>query len=332
MLKKIFIHIRKSLKLTILLAISTFLMLGGISYLYRPTYSVYINGEQVGYTENKSSLQKEISDYVENGENGEQNTAFVQVNEMPTYELCLLKKDIVTNDEEIINSIKSNGVTYYRYYAILEGSEEKAFVSEFSEAEEIIKELKEQESENIDDIVIVEKYETEIREFEKVATVIEELYVEKPEPVVELPVVKPTTVSISTTTSSGVPNLGITLIKPVTGTITSKFGVYSSIRTSSHTGLDIAATTGTKIVAAAAGTVTYAGYNGSYGNMIIIGHGNGVQTYYAHCNSLYVSYGQQVSQGQSIAGVGSTGNSSGPHLHLEVRVNGIAYNPQNYVY
>ncbi len=66
--------------------------------------------------------------------------------------------------------------------------------------------------------------------------------------------------------------------------------------------------------------------------MIVISHGNGVQTYYAHCSKLYAKVGQQVSQGQSIAAVGSTGNSTGPHLHLEVRVNGVAYNPQNYVY
>ena len=66
--------------------------------------------------------------------------------------------------------------------------------------------------------------------------------------------------------------------------------------------------------------------------MLVISHGNGVQTYYAHCSKLYVSAGAKVSQGQKVAAVGSTGNSTGPHLHLEIRVNGVAYNPQNYVY
>ena len=66
--------------------------------------------------------------------------------------------------------------------------------------------------------------------------------------------------------------------------------------------------------------------------MLVIDHGNGVQTYYAHCNSLVASTGQYVSQGQLIAYMGSTGNSTGPHLHLEVRVNGVCQNPQNYVY
>ncbi len=66
--------------------------------------------------------------------------------------------------------------------------------------------------------------------------------------------------------------------------------------------------------------------------MVAISHGNGVQTYYAHCSKLYVSVGDKVSQGSSIAAVGSTGNSTGNHLHLEIRVNGVAYNPQNYLY
>ena len=65
---------------------------------------------------------------------------------------------------------------------------------------------------------------------------------------------------------------------------------------------------------------------------MVITHSNGVQTYYGHCSKLYYSAGTAVSQGQTIAAVGSTGNSTGPHLHFEIRVNGVAYNPQNYLY
>jgi len=66
--------------------------------------------------------------------------------------------------------------------------------------------------------------------------------------------------------------------------------------------------------------------------MVVISHGKGVETYYAHCSALYVKAGQKVTQGQVIAAVGSTGRSTGPHLHLEIRVNGVAQNPLNYVY
>ena len=66
--------------------------------------------------------------------------------------------------------------------------------------------------------------------------------------------------------------------------------------------------------------------------MIVISHGNGVETYYAHCDKIYVKAGTTINQGDVIGAVGTTGNSTGYHLHLEVRVNGVAYNPQNYVY
>ena len=114
------------------------------------------------------------------------------------------------------------------------------------------------------------------------------------------------------------------------GTLTSNYG---SRWGSFHRGLDIAASAGTPIYAAASGTVTYSGYNnGGFGKLIIIDHNNGYQTYYAHCSSLYVQVGQKVSKGQNIAGVGSTGNSTGNHVHFEIRSNGTPINPYNYVY
>ena len=126
--------------------------------------------------------------------------------------------------------------------------------------------------------------------------------------------------------------LTLNLIKPISGIITSRFGAKSSIRVSNHTGLDIGASIGTPIKAAAAGTVTFSGYKGSYGYMVVISHSDEVETYYGHCSKLYVTAGQKVNQGDVIAAVGNTGNSTGPHLHLEIRVNGVAYNPQNYLY
>lgn len=338
MFKKIMIHTRRGIKFIILFMIAAFLIVGAIAFLYKPTYSVFINGEQVGYTSNRSDLQHRINDYVENGNGDSSNVAFVQVNNMPEYKLCLLKKNIVTNDDEIFEEIQSQGVTYYRYYALLDNQEEKLYVSSFEDAEKVVNGLKEKDSSNIDNISIVEKYETELKDLVSADEAVSKLYVEKPK------VVKTASKSSSSiyaasgsvntksTTSSGKANLGISLIRPVSGTITSRFGAGSSIRRSSHTGLDIAAPKGTTIVAAASGTVTFSGYKGSYGNMIVISHGNGVQTYYGHCSQLFVSAGTKVSQGQKIASVGSTGNSTGPHLHLEIRVNGVAYNPQNYLY
>lgn len=120
MFKKIMIHTRRGIKFIILFMIAAFLIVGAIAFLYKPTYSVFINGEQVGYTSNRSNLQHRINDYVENGNGDSPNVAFVQVNNMPEYKLCLLKKNIVTNDDEIFEEIQSQGVTYYRYYALLD--------------------------------------------------------------------------------------------------------------------------------------------------------------------------------------------------------------------
>ena len=125
---------------------------------------------------------------------------------------------------------------------------------------------------------------------------------------------------------------GMALSIPVNGSVSSRFGSRGYSRSSVHTGVDIAASSGTGIRTISAGTVVYSAYKGSYGNLIIIDHGNGVQSYYAHCSALYVSAGQAVGAGTVIGAVGSTGNSTGPHLHLEIRVNGTPVNPQNYLY
>ena len=336
MIKKVLIHMRRSIKMMVVISIAFLFIIAFIASFYKVSYSVSINGELIGYTDNKSKLQAKINNYIENGEN--ENTAFVQVDNLPEYNMCLLKKEISSNDDKIFDTIKSGGTTYYRYYAILENQEEKMYVPNFTEAETIVNQLKEKKSSNMEGITISEKYETELKDMTTVEDAVAKLYVEPKKITVASntkTVVRKTstgTVNTATTISGGKVGLGISLVKPVSGIISSRFGVRSNIRSSAHTGLDIATSTGTPIVAASSGTVTFAGWKGSYGYLAVITHNNGVQTYYGHCSKLYVSAGQSVSQGQTIAAVGSTGNSTGPHLHFEIRVNGVAYNPQNYVY
>jgi murein DD-endopeptidase MepM/ murein hydrolase activator NlpD len=120
---------------------------------------------------------------------------------------------------------------------------------------------------------------------------------------------------------------GSGLIWPVRGPVTSGFGMRWGRM---HEGIDISAGTGTPIRAAKAGTVTFAGTMSGYGNVVIISHGGGFSTLYAHQSRLAVS-GGSVSQGEVIGYVGSTGHSTGPHLHFETRVNGSAQNPRRYL-
>lgn len=123
--------------------------------------------------------------------------------------------------------------------------------------------------------------------------------------------------------------------KPVQeGHISSGFGRRSDPitgRIAMHTGLDFSAPRGTPIYAVGAGVVTFAGRNGAYGNMIEISHGDGYKTRYAHAHTLDAKKGDLVNKGQQIATVGSTGRSTGPHLHLEVYRNGMAVNPARYI-
>jgi len=117
-------------------------------------------------------------------------------------------------------------------------------------------------------------------------------------------------------------------IWPCDGAVVSGFGMRWGRM---HEGIDIGCAYGTPNRAAAAGTVIYAGWLGGYGNLVVVDHGNGLSTAYAHASSILVSVGQSVSQGQTVSLVGSTGNSSGPHLHFEVRVNGVAVDPLPYL-
>lgn len=331
MIKKVIIHLKLWTKLAVIIMVALAIIGFLIFFVYKPTYSVTLNGEFIGYTEDKRKLQDKIYEYRKSGDNN--LIAFVEIETLPEYKMCLLKKGITTNSDEIFSKVISSGIPYYKYYAILDNNEEKYYVQTFEEAEKVLNELKEKDSNNKDNITYALKYNTELKTFTDTTTAVASLYVEKPKVVVK-PKIKTSNGKINTSANVDFNNtaLGVALIKPINGIISSRFGARSSIRSSIHTGLDIAASKGTPIKAAAGGTVIYSGRKGSYGNLLVIDHGNGVETYYGHCNSLVASTGEKVSQGQVVAYVGSTGNSTGPHLHLEIRVNGVAKNPQNYLY
>jgi murein DD-endopeptidase MepM/ murein hydrolase activator NlpD len=133
---------------------------------------------------------------------------------------------------------------------------------------------------------------------------------------------------ITASQPAGTPPSSAGLIWPVSGPINSPFGMRWGTL---HPGLDIGAGMGTPIRAAASGRVVVSGYSGGYGNLIVIDHGNGLATAYAHQSRFAASVGDTVSQGEVIGSVGSTGYSTGPHLHFEVRVNGSPVDPLGYL-
>lgn len=250
------------------------------------------------------------------------------------YEFMLVNKNIDTIDNELETMIEENLIVTYTYFEIALNDIVINKVDTFEEAEELIFEVNEQISEEdkdlvnlsitqnyADDIYEIDTSEIEIAKLEIIencnaAIEVEKEIIAKEEWLASLPEISG--IKISNTT-------------PVDGYITSRYATYSRLRVSTHTGLDIGATEGTDISVIADGVVTYAAYNGSYGNLVKIDHGNGVESWYAHTSQMYVEVGDTVLSGDIIAAVGSTGNSTGSHLHIEIRVNDVTVDPEEYL-
>lgn len=256
----------------------------------------------------------------------EKNVDTVDLSETPKYELKLVDRTLKTNEDQITDKIEEKIIVTYKYYEIALNNEKVDAVDTLEDAEEIVNEIKENNKEELN-LSIIEKYtqneeELQTNDIEVAKTEIQDKITEviekqkEQERIDSMPEVN-----------------GIKLAtKPVSGTITSRYGVSSNIRRSTHTGLDIATKTGTPIQVVADGTVTCASYQGSYGNLVKVKHSSGVETWYGHTSKMYVKVGQEVKAGDTIAAVGSTGNSTGPHLHFEIRINGKHVNPQKYLY
>lgn len=324
-MKRLLIGLRTSIKLISLFVVSSIIIIAIIMSVYKPIYSVTFKGEMLGYSENKSALQKRILNFLDNGDEND-DTVLGQLDEMPEYKLCFLKRGIETNDEEIYNTIRSTGTSYYKFYAVALNGEDKVYVNSFEEADQIVNELTEKDSKNANQLSVLEKYKTEKEEFTSIEVAVKDLYENKITPEIASNMGRVTRAGNGGSAYKSIP---IKFIKPIKASITSRFG---SRWGTTHKGLDYGAPTGTPIKAAAEGTVTFSGWNsGGFGYLVIISHGNGVQTYYGHCSELLCKVGQYVYQGDTIAKVGNTGNSQGSHLHLEIRVNDVAYNPEYYV-
>lgn len=285
-------------------------------------YEIKVGQKTVGYIKEKN----EINNYIESTINKNENIAFIDLKEDVSYNLKLVSRN-ENNKENVIKQIEDNLNIEYTTYAITYNKENIAYTSTMEKAEEVIDDL-ETEKIDTDNVGILQVYSDSYEEIKadsseeitkKISTAIEEKKTEK-------------NIKIAKNNSSN--NLIFT-IKPISGVITSRYGHRSSpggIGSTNHKGMDISAKSGTIIKAAATGTVKFAGYKGSLGNLVIIESKKGIETYYGHCSKIYVKKGQKVTAGDKIAAVGQTGAATGPHLHLEIHVNGKVINPQKYLY
>ncbi len=302
----------------------------GILFIkFKPMYKVSISGTELGYVQNKEALEEKVKESIIEVE--EKNVDSIDIQTNPEYELEFINRTRETNEEEVIETIKQDVMITYKYYEIALNSEKIMSVNTIEEAEELVEEVKEENQGKELDLSIIEKYTEKVKEVntEKLEVAQNTIQTKVTQKLKEIEEQKAEEERIKSMPEVNGIKLAYT---PVSGTITSRYGVSSSVRSSDHTGLDIAASTGTPIKVVASGTVTFASNKGSYGNVVKVNHGNGIETWYAHTSKMYVSEGQKVEAGTVIAAVGSTGNSTGPHLHFELRMNGQHVNPQKYLY
>ena len=312
---------KRTMKLFKIIAIALVLIIAIILIKFRPAYSVSLNGEEIGYVGDEEEFQNEINENILTPD--ESNVAFVELDEVE-YTFTLVNRNFV-DESTVLATLEESSQNVYRVYEVadLNNEETKVYVNSMEEAEEMVSTSKAQYREIEPNLVINQIYLDNVDEVNE-----ENIKLAKEALTNSLEQELEEKEKIDSRTVNGI-YLAVT---PVTGRITSRFGANESIRDHTHKGIDIAATRGTPILATAAGTVTFAGWSSGYGYLVKIDHGNGVETYYGHCSRLYVSAGESVEAGTEIAAVGSTGNSTGNHLHFEIRLNGEQINPQTYVY
>jgi murein DD-endopeptidase MepM/ murein hydrolase activator NlpD len=323
---------------------------------YKPVYKVTVAGSTLGYVKEKTDFENKLTEYINHREG---TIVLIDIENMPEYSLSLISRSMKTSEDDILDTIEQTAVITYKTYAITVNGETINEVDTEAEAQEIISNLQTDLQDGVEfELGMAEIYKTEqtsvseetalsqlneiklakTTEYEEEQARIEAERIAaeeaaKAEAARKAALAYSSSSSLATSTGSG--NIsGISISNPlrIGYLVTSRFGEVSSRRSSTHTGLDLAVSLGTPIYPISSGTVTFAGWQGSYGNMVIIDHGDGIQSWYAHCNSIIVSVGDTVTTDTNIATVGNTGNSTGPHLHLEIRVNGNAVNPQNYLY
>ena len=327
--KKLKFYTKEFLKIFNITIIAFGLIIAIILIKYKPMYKVSISGEKLGYIENKQALEETLKEEIT--ENSSKTIEDISLNAQPEYELKLVNRTENTEEKEVVQELKEEVTVTYKYYeiAVQENVVEKVNTSE--EAEELVNEIKEENDSEEINLSIVEKYtqneeEANTSELEVAKTNVQDT--------VQTAIAEIEQQKEEEERWNALPTInGIKLaVTPIEGRITSRYGASSSIRKSTHTGLDISAVTGTDIKVVADGTVVSAKYNGAYGYLVKVDHGNGVETWYAHTSKMYVKKGDTVKAGDVIAAVGSTGNSTGPHLHLEIRLNGEHLDPQDYLY
>lgn len=296
---------------------------------YKPAVKTYINGEFIGYFADEQQFDEVYNDLVAEKQNIDENVK-VYLESEPTFEQSYIR-DSLLEQQNVYTNLRAEIKTEFTVYeVVVDGEQQMTFTAE-DQADGYVEKLK-AEVEKLDTTVNVKKVaELEnITSTERADTILAEIVdrnkpveIPEPEPVVVTPQYPTTVYTGAVAAYVDGPKVWPTVSTRVN---CDYWGYYG------HNGVDLAGAQGAPIYAYMAGTVVFSGWDSTgYGYCVKINHGNGLVTIYAHASALYVYAGQYVSAGQTIAGVGSTGWSTGNHLHFEVRSNGVPVNPWVYL-
>lgn len=333
---------RVHLFVSMLMKIITTMLVGGSMVLslmllvFKPVFSVSLNGKELGYVKSKLAMQLKINDYIQYGD--ADNVGYILLENSPEYDFKLIRKETNTNEEQVLASVKAESQVFYKVYAVTVDDKEVCMVETIEDAQKIVDGVNEKQNKckKKSTIGIAEKYESKY-EAKAVELAIADIYdpIKKENDKITSIQNKPST---GKTVSSGVlaslkasaKELNFKI--PITGggVITSRYGWRNGGR-EFHTGLDLAVDIGTPIHAVEDGVVTCAKWSGNYGYLVKIQHAGGYESYYGHCSKFNVKVGDEVKKGDVVSFVGSTGRSTGPHVHLEIRLDGKHMNPQNFI-
>lgn len=293
---------------------------------YKPAVKAYLNGKFIGYFSSEQQFDEVYNDLVTEKQSIDPNVK-VYLDYEPTFETSYIRDSVIA-DQNIYTNLRAEVKTEYTIYNVAVDGETKMTFNTQDEANKYAESLKKE----------VSKLKTEVN-VEKVSELGEMTSIERADNILKdivdrnKPVETPK-VTVRNNYIQTAPTIGATSV------VATGEGVWPTVNRrvnchwmgySGHTGIDLGGAVGTAIYAYRSGTVTFSGWGTGYGLHVKIDHGDGMSTYYAHASELLVSAGQQVSEGQMIAKIGLTGYTTGPHLHFEIRFNGVPVNPYQYI-
>ncbi len=294
---------------------------------YKPAVKAYLNGKFVGYFSDEQQFDEVYNDLVAEKQSIDPNVK-VYLDYEPTFETSYVRDSVIA-DQNVYTNLRAEVKTEYTIYNVAVNGENKMTFNTQDEANKYASSLKKEVSKLKTEVKVEKVSELgEMTSIERADNILKDI-VDRNKPVTTPKATVNNKTYVQTAASIGPSSVAATgsgVWPTVNRRVNCAFMGYAG-----HTGIDLGGAIGTAIYAYRSGTVTFAGWGSGYGLHVKINHGDGMTTYYAHCSKLLVKVGQQVSEGQKIAEIGMTGYTTGPHVHFEVRLNGVPVNPYPYI-